>query len=108
MAKALLSEPNEHQLSHLNPSFQEVTYLRSRLVELDQGWRESYLSFQTQALAEIDQLRSELRTLLEKHVEQDKKHRQEKERSDRAAFAIGLVVGIALSTAIASLLIRLA
>jgi|SRR5277367_2009336 len=108
MAKALLSEPNEHQLSYINPSAQEVTYLRSRLVELDKGWRESYLGFQTQALAEIDHLRTELRLLLEKHVEQDKKHRQEREGSDRAAFALGLIVGVAVSTAIALVLMRCA
>jgi hypothetical protein len=46
--------------------------------------------------------------LLEKYVEQDKKHRQETERSDRAALTIGLVVGVAISTAIALVLIRCA
>ena len=108
MAKALTSEPNEHQLSYITSSVQEVSYLRSRLVELDKGWRESYLGFQTKALAEIDHLRTELRVLLDKHVEQDKKHRQEKESSDRAAFALGLIVGVAVSTAIALVLVRCA
>jgi len=108
MANALRSEPNEQQALYQIPSLQEVSYLRSRLVELDKGWRDSYLSFQTQAMTEIDHLRSELRLLLEEHVEQDKKHREEKEHSDRFAFAFGLVVGVAISTAIASLLIRCA
>jgi hypothetical protein len=42
MATPLLSEPDDQQLSYINKSAQEADYLRSRLVELDKGWRESY------------------------------------------------------------------
>jgi hypothetical protein len=105
MAKVLPSEPHPHQPLYPIPGAQEVTYLRDRLVELDKGWRESYLSYQIQTTAEIEYLRSELRLLLEKHIEQDKRHRQEKEQSDRVALAVGGVVGVAVSTVIAVLLL---
>ena len=108
MHNALRSEPNEYQPLYPIPSTQEVTYLRNRLVELDKGWRDSYLSFQTRAMTEIESLRNELRLLLEEHVAQDKKHQAEKENSDRFAFAFGLVVGVAVSTAIATFLVRCA
>jgi len=105
MATPLLSEPDDHQLSYINASVQEADYLRSRLVELDKGWRESYFGFQTQSMAEIEHLRSELRLLLAKYVEQEKNYRQGL-HSDRAAFAVGMVVGVVITTAIALLLTR--
>jgi hypothetical protein len=106
MAKVLPSEPNSPQTLYPIPGTQEVAYLRHRLVELDKGWRESYLGYQMQATAEIEYLRSELRLLVEKHMEQDKRHRQEKEHADRIALALGAIVGVAMSTVVAILLVR--
>jgi hypothetical protein len=91
----------------VHPLVEEVAYLRARLLEVDGGWRESYLNFQARATSEIDYLHNELRLALSKNVEQDRKYHEDKGRSDRVAFALGFIFGIGISTVAATFLLSL-